>query len=740
MRPIRLYIKNFMCYEFGFINFMEFSSAIIIGKKENNDMFSNGVGKTTIFQAIEYVIFNQSDFPLERIVRDDTNECIIVLDFSINDQEYRLARSRTKKGTTDLVLLQRNIQAGPENEVYHSINNEPFLDKKYIQKYWKNISGSRTSDTEKDVTKLVKLTHKSFISTSLFPQNDFTGLPTATPEKRKSILKESFNLLVYAKLEKIAKDRFNGILKEIDKTQFIIDNLGDPDKDLLEIKDKLNILNSSLFEKQDELFILNENMSNYNSTINDLNNLHSNLESNFITLVNREKNYINDSLKLETSIKEYNSKKQNVLKLFSNIENEILALEKLQLKLIEADYSQIVILEQQNIYLKKNIINCKVAIKSNQEKLDDVNVPLPSGSSCKTCRKIMTDEEKNIHKSHLLQEKILYEKNILKANEEISFFLKQEALNSTLINDLKRYKQQLESVNTDITFKIKEVADKKTIYEEYSALWEKFNLELSKKIEDIAIVKEELKKSSLNEALNIKKKIDEEKKKLNQLNTDISSYNKEIAHINNSKAVLVFSFDQKTKEKTQKESAIKTLIELNSKLGVYPSVLQAFSTTGIPNLIIQNVLDDLQIEANNLLSQLKPGLQLAFSIEKTIEKTGDQADTLDLTYTVNGKDRYYKQLSGAMQIAVAFSLKLGLSFLLQKLVGADIKFLLLDELDQSLDKASVDAFVDIIKFFQKDFTILIITHNDRLKDKFTHAILVEQDVNMVSRAKVVSSW
>jgi hypothetical protein len=43
-------------------------------------------------------------------------------------------------------------------------------------------------------------------------------------------------------------------------------------------------------------------------------------------------------------------------------------------------------------------------------------------------------------------------------------------------------------------------------------------------------------------------------------------------------------------------------------------------------------------------------------------------------------------------------------FLLQKLSGVDVKFLLLDEIDQSLDKASVDAFADIVKFFQKAFT------------------------------------
>ena len=50
---------------------------------------------------------------------------------------------------------------------------------------------------------------------------------------------------------------------------------------------------------------------------------------------------------------------------------------------------------------------------------------------------------------------------------------------------------------------------------------------------------------------------------------------------------------------------------------------------------------------------------------------------------------------------------------------------------------------EIIKFFRDDFTILIISHNDRLKDKlgkFSNTIMVEQDLNWVSTAKMVSSW
>ena len=49
MNLIRLYIENFMCHESSYIDFSQFSSALIIGKVENNELHSNGVGKTTIF-------------------------------------------------------------------------------------------------------------------------------------------------------------------------------------------------------------------------------------------------------------------------------------------------------------------------------------------------------------------------------------------------------------------------------------------------------------------------------------------------------------------------------------------------------------------------------------------------------------------------------------------------------------------------------------------------------------------
>ena len=75
-----------------------------------------------------------------------------------------------------------------------------------------------------------------------------------------------------------------------------------------------------------------------------------------------------------------------------------------------------------------------------------------------------------------------------------------------------------------------------------------------------------------------------------------------------------------------------------------------------------------------------------------------------------------------------------------KRLGVDIKFLELDEVDASLDKACTETYTNVIKTLQKDFKVFVITHNDALKDKFNKAILVEGDEKNGAVSKLVDSW
>jgi DNA repair exonuclease SbcCD ATPase subunit len=173
---------------------------------------------------------------------------------------------------------------------------------------------------------------------------------------------------------------------------------------------------------------------------------------------------------------------------------------------------------------------------------------------------------------------------------------------------------------------------------------------------------------------------------------------------------------------------LKILLEkFKHELKFRQIVVDAFSTKGIPNFIIQTVIEDLQNESNKALRELRPELE--------VKITSD----LDFEYRRNGILRDYNQLSHGQQVYIALAFKRGLSRVIQKKLNIAINTLYFDEVDAHLDDAGVEAFADAIRKWQKDLTIFVITHNKELKDKFSQAILVEEGENG-AEGKLVSNW
>lgn len=117
-----------------------------------------------------------------------------------------------------------------------------------------------------------------------------------------------------------------------------------------------------------------------------------------------------------------------------------------------------------------------------------------------------------------------------------------------VINGLNLSKQQLESINTRIATKDKEMQDKKSLYGEYDVLLKKFIAEVEDKTKELELVRDELKLSSVEEADALKLQIDQEKDKASKVTDKINSLNKEIFHFNSNKAVLEHSYEQKKKD------------------------------------------------------------------------------------------------------------------------------------------------------------------------------------------------
>lgn len=738
MKPLFLRLYNFMCYDFTELDLSGFSSALIIGKANDNELYSNGVGKSTLFKAIEFCLFNEcaKGLKLEKLVRDEADKCRIVLDFELNGVVYRVSRSRTRKGISDLSLYEKYNHTDADINP-HTLAIED--DEITFKKYWKDISGRRASDTEEALSKIHKMNYDAFCSGYYFAQDDrASGLATATKSDRKKILKNSLQLSVYTALNKLATNESSLLSKQISEKNAAINALGRPAEEIAILEVKAQATVRGLEIKSQELAIQNQKITNKTNEVNQLKLEASTISAQVDSVLKRQQESKSKISKLENQVNDYSNKRKSLIADAKSLSAAVEEIKKNKSVIVDPSLETI---NQIKITLEKGkvLVSEKSTLLSlAKAELTELQIPLPNEAFCKHCRQPLTD-------AHRLECEKNNNEKIKQIQENIQLLIqdgkRQTAANTASfasIQELEKAKNLFSTLSSQLITKEKEYQDKKALYAEYEGIYKKYNEELeSAKLESLEIVKE-VEASSSKELEKLNQVMQSENLILDQLVRDLDILNKDSNKLSNDKAVISFSLQEKKNNIAKIVELSKEVQKIEEDFAVLSDVLESFGPTGIPNLIIHNILDDLQAESNTILEQIRPGLQLSFAIEKT-KGDGQLGDDLDIDYFLNGKPRDYAQLSGAQKLCIMFSLKLGVAFLLQKTIGITFNLLLLDEIDQALDKASIDAFADIIRVFQKDFTILVITHNDRLQEKFKNIILVEQDQDMVSKARLMTA-
>lgn len=159
---------------------------------------------------------------------------------------------------------------------------------------------------------------------------------------------------------------------------------------------------------------------------------------------------------------------------------------------------------------------------------------------------------------------------------------------------------------------------------------------------------------------------------------------------------------------------------------VYEELAQAFGKNGIQALMIENVLPQLEAEANRILSRLSANqLQIQFATQRASRQTSRQSkwiDTLDILIADTQGTRPYETYSGGEGFRINFSIRLALARLLAQRSGAPLQMLIIDEGFGTQDQEGCDRLVAAINAIASDFAcILAITHIPHLKEAFqTH--------------------
>ena len=169
------------------------------------------------------------------------------------------------------------------------------------------------------------------------------------------------------------------------------------------------------------------------------------------------------------------------------------------------------------------------------------------------------------------------------------------------------------------------------------------------------------------------------------------------------------------------------------RIGQYKQLERTFGKDGVPALLIEQAIPEIESEANDLLDRLSAGeMSVRFLTQRDYKDKAREGkkETLDIQISDGTSSRDYEMFSGGEAFRVNFAIRLALSRILAQRAGARLQTLVIDEGFGSQDAIGRQRLVEAINMVQNDFArILVITHLEELKDYFPSRIEVEKTEN-----------
>lgn len=182
---------------------------------------------------------------------------------------------------------------------------------------------------------------------------------------------------------------------------------------------------------------------------------------------------------------------------------------------------------------------------------------------------------------------------------------------------------------------------------------------------------------------------------------------------------------------TQRDRQIRLrqeLQQINEMIRQYTKLETAFGKDGVPAMLIDQALPELEDQANELLAKLSDyGMSVRFSSQRAYKdnKRKDMMETLDILISDGSGSRDYETYSGGEAFRINFAIRLALSRVLARRAGARLQTLVIDEGFGNQDAQGRQRLIEAINAVRPDFQkVLIITHLEELKDYFSSRIEV----------------
>jgi len=695
-----LSLKNFRKFKNSTIEFPDGVTGIV---------GLNGVGKSTIFEAIAWVLYGSvaARTSVDQIKREDSipsDPCRVELEFVFEDDNYRIIREMIGKNLTASATV--------------TVNGK--------------IAATSAEVVSKYIQKKLGMDFKSFFTSIFAKQKELNALSSMIASERRPLI-----------LRMLGIDSLDEVIKEIKSDKRNKDSLIDKLKlDLVDETglDKIDIYKEKIknLEKQkqeNDVLIKksNEKLQIFKKELNALIKKCKTVKTDFEKLNEKKeklaeiKNLFENKIKLADELKNLKNKieerSKNVLQQkkklgsFTNLEGEIKSLEKrlndVDLK-IEEHVKQI---EQKKTLINK--LNEDInEIDSKKKRIEKIGPE----AKCPTCERVLANQYKSLltkfekDKSANQKEIGIFQKQIKSIIEKKDIIIREEQALKKKANYLQNQFREKERIVTTIKNLTCEIKNEKNDLEKKQ---KKF-----KELEKI--------KFDINEFKNIIAKSDQLYKKYQEvlLSHDnkkdaLNSLNLEIERKESDKKLISHKIDdlkEKISELEEYKKKIKKENNIVQHLGMLSEVMSDFRTH-----LISRIRPTLSSYASDFFECLTDGKYRELEIDEDYE----------LLIYDNGTAYGIERFSGGEEDLANLCLRLAISEVITERAGGAFNFIILDEIFGSQDIFRRHNIMKSLNGLSSKFRqIFLITHIEDVKNDMENIITVTEDEDGISIIRI----
>lgn len=687
MIPARLLLQNFLAYrDPGPLDLSGIHIACLAGP--------NGAGKSSLLDAITWCLWGRArSNTADDLIHQGQTEMRVELHFYQAGDLYRVIRQR-KSGKRGSSLLEFQAAQGDGPD-------------------WRTLGEGTIRATQDRIDNLLRLDYETFVNSAFLAQGRADEFTTKTPGQRKQILSSILALDFWDELEDRAKERLKGIENALQRIDGRLDEL---ERELAQ----RDAYQTELAEAEDLAQQAAEELGAAETIWADLEQARENLvrlqreiDERSERISSREREI--EELQVELAQLEERSDREAIQAALESTRDEIRRLEPLaELRSTQEHKRETLISEAANLKGLNQALGPETEpLKARAATLEAADQPI-----CPTCNQPLTED----HRQELLQglhAEIEQRRNLYRENAARTRELEEEAesLQKSIrgLDEELKGRTRLEKRVGELESALEHAERARAHIEQAQQRLTRWSLELEQEKKNRA----ELERKAL-ESDRALKAATMTHNDLDQLRLAKRKADERVGGARQKLAAL-------SEIERQVESRLAERKELASAQGQFEALREAFSKRGVPAMIIETVVPELERSANELLNRMTDGrLHVRIETQREI-KTGELREALDIIISDELGSRPYELYSGGEAFRINFAIRIALSKLLANRAGAQLRSLFIDEGFGTQDERGRQQLVDAITSIQDDFDrILVITHIEELKEAFPTRIEVHK--------------